>query len=851
VVLEFLELYLSDQAGGRKQTLIQYLQRFPGHEEAIAREYLSFTGGQARGESPEAGAGGAGGEDRLGPYRLLSELGRGGQAVVYLAEDTRLGRKVALKVLSAPFGGESGAALPARFRREAEAASRLDHPGICQVFEAGLFEGRACLAMRLIEGRTLAQMFADRTPAALRGTERQRRMIQIVELVARALQVAHDAGIVHRDVKPANIMLRADGEPVILDFGIARDDESDLSLTRTGDLFGTPHYMSPEQLSSGRWRIDAGTDVWSLGVVLFEGLTGERPFEAPTRDGLIHAILNEPPRDLRKRTPGLSGDLSVVLATALEKDPAHRYQTALDLAEDLRRVRELEPIQARPAGALVRLDRFAKRNPALAASLAALLLTMTIGLIVTSWLWRSTASNLADVRRLSDLKVLEEARAHAERLWPAVPERLDGPDGMNAWLDRARDLLGRLDSHRDSLERLRRLASGQDPAGDGFVFEDASSRWWHQQLSALVAGLSDFSALITDVEARREFAETVERRTLLDYADEWRASIEAIADPERSPVYGGLRIEPILGLIPLGPDPRSGLFEFAHLQTGEPVLRDEATGELLPTEESGLVFVLIPGGRFRMGAIRPDEEHPPGSENVDPRAGKYERPVMELELDPFLLSKYEMTQGQWLRVTGDNPSGYQNLRGFQELEELLRHPVEEVSWFECETVLAHLGLRLPTEAQWEYAARAGTHTVFSTGDDPRTLEGFANLADASFKTRGGQASVIYEEWLVDGYPVHAPAGSFRPNAFGLFDVHGNVAEWVQDPWEDYAETPAREGDGLRWVDGREHRLTKGGSFSFDSSEARSAARGAYSPSQASASMGVRPALRVVPLQRAD
>ena len=272
----------------------------------------------------------------------------------------------------------------ARFRREAEAASRLDHPGICAVYEAGLDGNVPYIAMRFVEGESLAAKIAsaksqgeastdtsfvhladvevpagspgrpgtDPSPTPSGPTTRAEimRIVQLIEKVARALHAAHEAGVLHRDMKPGNVMVTPEGEAVIMDFGLAYlEDEQLPTLTQTGEFFGTPAYMSPEQLLAQRVRLDRRTDVWSLGVMLYECVTLTRPFDAPTREGVYQAIQTRQPLDPRRINRSVPDEIRVVIETALEKDRDRRYQTALDLAEELRRVRVLraDPRQTR------------------------------------------------------------------------------------------------------------------------------------------------------------------------------------------------------------------------------------------------------------------------------------------------------------------------------------------------------------------------------------------------------------------------------------------------------------------------------------------------------------------------
>jgi len=266
--------------------------------------------------------------------------------------------------------------------------------------------------------------------------------------------------------------------------------------------------------------------------------------------------------------------------------------------------------------------------------------------------------------------------------------------------------------------------------------------------------------------------------------------------------------------------------------------------QLALAEETAFVFVLIPGGAFRLGAMRPNDRNPEGSPNVDPQTSGEEGPVKEVVLAPFFLSKYEMTQGQWRRFTGKNPSQYGAGATFGGKKISLLNPVEQVSWEDCQEVLGHLGLVLPTEAQWEYAARAGTGTVWWTGDKKETLQGAANLADGFARRNGaGGAGWTVEDWMDDGYLLHAPVGSFKPNGFGLHDVAGNVHEWCRDWYGEY-DMPVRPGDGERRVPVREvqDRVIRGGSYGKPAVSARSAYRGGSTPGYGGGLLGLRPAM---------
>jgi formylglycine-generating enzyme required for sulfatase activity len=282
------------------------------------------------------------------------------------------------------------------------------------------------------------------------------------------------------------------------------------------------------------------------------------------------------------------------------------------------------------------------------------------------------------------------------------------------------------------------------------------------------------------------------------------------------------------------------LWEFAHLGTGAAPERDP-DGKLRILAKSGLVLVLIPGGYFDMGAVRPSEGFPLGAPNVDPGTTVHAGPVHARTVAAFLLSKYEMTQAQWLRFTGENPSHYELGTMERGHAHTLLHPVEQVSWDDGVRVLSRLGLRLPTEAEWEYAARAGTDTIWWTGNDRRSLEGSANLKDSRFVIDEGTPLTHYEAWLDDGYRRHAPVGSYRPNPFGLHDVCGNVREWCRDRWhwEGYEGAPD---DGSPWESGScPERVIRDGGFIGLAGDCRSAARFIGMPGDRHGYIGLRPA----------
>ena len=302
----------------------------------------------------------------LGDYELLEEVGRGGQGVVFRARQKSLNRIVALKVIS--LGQWASKTHLKRFRLEAEAAARLEHPGIVPIHEVGERDGSCYFSMKFVEGGQLDEV-AKREPMPIR------RAAELIAKVARTVHYAHEHGILHRDIKPGNILLDAKGEPHLTDFGLARLVESESSVTHTLEVLGTPSYMAPEQAVGNNAAVSSVTDVYGLGAVLYQLLTGQPPFAGGTTYETIKLLLDTEPRPPRLVNPKIDRDLSTICLKCLEKDPRRRYSSALALAEDLERWLKHEPIFARHTGIVARGRKWVRRNPTsalLAASLVAL-----------------------------------------------------------------------------------------------------------------------------------------------------------------------------------------------------------------------------------------------------------------------------------------------------------------------------------------------------------------------------------------------------------------------------------------------------------------------------------------------
>jgi tRNA A-37 threonylcarbamoyl transferase component Bud32 len=447
------EVILRREAGERPE-IAEYLARFPTLADPIRVQFevdqVLEVGPTRAGHGMQSGStdptGGPPGPRPPAPpgYEIVSELGRGGMGVVYLARQIGLDRLVALKMIRA--GELADPAERARFETEARAASRLSHPNVVQVYDVGEHAGRPYLALEHVPGGTLADV--------LRGPPLAPRIAaELAATLARAVEHAHSQGVVHRDLKPANILLGNDEcrmtnddkgpistfvirhssfQPKIADFGLAKRLGAD-SLTQTGDFVGTPSYAAPEQ-AAGR-EVGPAADVWALGAILYQMLTGRPPFAGDSAVEILDQVRFTDPVAPSRLRPHVPRDLETICLTCLRKDPARRYESAAALADDLDRFRNGEPIRARPVGVAEHVAKWCRRRPALAGTIAALVVLAAASLITVTALWQraARARDAEGEARQKEATALANERAERERTAARGAELLIA-NARYAWL---------------------------------------------------------------------------------------------------------------------------------------------------------------------------------------------------------------------------------------------------------------------------------------------------------------------------------------------------------------------------------------------------------------------------------
>ncbi|HZW07867.1 MAG TPA: serine/threonine-protein kinase, partial [Phycisphaerales bacterium] len=458
-------------------------------------------------------------------YTVLSVLGRGGMGIVYKARHLQLNRTVAIKMLLA--GGYASAPDRARFMREAQAIAVLRHPHIIQVFDVGDLDGRPYFVMEYIEGGSLAQKLAVVPKPA-------REAAVMVSTLAEAIQAAHASGIVHRDLKPANILLTADGTPKIGDFGLARSSADEPDLTLDGTRLGTPSYMSPEQAIGRQGTVGPAADIYSLGTVLYEMLTGRPPFKAESPAETERQVIAEEPAPPSRLNAKVPRDLETICLKCLCKDPQRRYATASALADDLHRFLRGEPIAARRAGAPERLGKWVRRHPARTA--AWLGGVVALGSLLGSVLW--TASQRAAIDRAVSEDLTAAVRLEQSSDWRGARNILERAKTQLASGSGNGALYRRADEIEQELNLVDRLGAMRFARAASKEVEFDRAKWWRTYRGAFLE-----AELLREGDTSLQFgsrvAQSPARTALVDAMDDWsicapdRKSLQWLLDATR------------------------------------------------------------------------------------------------------------------------------------------------------------------------------------------------------------------------------------------------------------------------------------------------------------------------------
>jgi serine/threonine protein kinase len=488
-VVEALEEYLTAAEEGQAPDRRLFLARHADISGALAECLDGLAALHGAGPSPSQAltvsqapdkpADGSPGRP-LGDFRIIRELGRGGMGVVYEAEQLSLGRRVALKVLS--FAAALDSRQLQRFKNEAQAAAHLHHQHIVPVHAVGCERGVHYYAMQLIEGQNLAAVVAGlrrreelalpsaspgaETPAtfgARLSTQRSRRaadffrtVVRLVAQAAEALDYAHGMGVVHRDVKPANLLIDDRGNLWVADFGLA-SFHAGVSLTQTGDLLGTLRYMSPEQANGNNVLIDHRTDIYSLGATLYELLALRPIFDGADRQRLLHQILNEEPRPPRLLDPAIPPELETIVLKAVSKSPTDRYATAREFADDLHRFLDNQPIRARRPSLAQRVRKWGQRHPAAVAAAVGLLLLVAVGSLVSTAL---VSAEQAKTKTAWEKAEAEEQNARAAQK-RAEAEEQKAKAAADSERRRAEQAEQRLKIAREAVEEIIQVAEAE------------------------------------------------------------------------------------------------------------------------------------------------------------------------------------------------------------------------------------------------------------------------------------------------------------------------------------------------------------------------------------------------------